>query len=95
MSTAAHQPEPYTPAMGTLPELRAALAGLASLGLPDELAAFEDELARTPLDQVPALADRYRDYLRRNTSPEAVSALTITPAASAAELRRKIAEAGR
>ncbi|MFD9637724.1 hypothetical protein [Streptomyces violascens] len=90
-----HSGELYQPPMNTLPELRAALAGLSSLGIPTELESFEAELADTPLDQVKELADRYRAYVLRNTTPGAVAALTMSSAESAAVLRRKIAEAGR
>jgi hypothetical protein len=77
--------------MTTLGELRAALAGLTALGVPSELARFEEELAVTPLPEVEALADRYRDYVQRNSTPEAVHALTMTYAESADVLRRRLA----
>ncbi|MFI6684294.1 hypothetical protein [Streptomyces sp. NPDC050485] len=45
--------------MNTLPELRVALAGLSSLGIPTEWKSFEAELVGTPLDRVKELAGRY------------------------------------
>jgi hypothetical protein len=81
--------------MNTLLELRAALAGLSSLGIPTELESFEAELVGAPLDRVKELADRYRSYVLRNMTPAAVAALTMSSAESAAVLRRKVAEAGR
>ena len=96
MTSAVQYPGPaYVPPMTTLRELRAALAGLAKLGVPSELETFEADLEQTPLDQVPALAARYRDYVLRNSGTEAVDALTMSTEQSAAELRRKIAEGRR
>lgn len=95
MTTAAHEGPQSPPPMGTLPELRAALAGLATLGVPTELERFEAELAKTSLDRVPELADRYRAYVQRNTSAEAVAALTMSNAQSAEVLRRRLAKARR
>ncbi|MEV7123739.1 hypothetical protein [Kitasatospora griseola] len=93
MSTAAHHAAPTEPPMGTLRELRAALAGLAALGLPTRLDAFEAELQNTQLDQVPALAERYRQYVRRNTTGQAIAALRMPVSASTTELREKMAAA--
>jgi hypothetical protein len=93
MTSAVQYPGPaYVPPMTTLRELRAALASLTKLGVPSELERFETDLEQTPLDQVPALAAHYRDYVLRNSSPEAVDALTMSTEQSAAELRRKIGE---
>ncbi|WP_436776607.1 hypothetical protein [Yinghuangia sp. YIM S09857] len=87
------QPEhvQHAPPMGTLAELRAALVGLSSLGLPTYLDKFEQELASTSLDQVPALAERYRSYVLRNTTSEAIAALTMSARDVDDVLRRKIA----
>ncbi|WP_143196861.1 hypothetical protein [Streptomyces sp. CB00455] len=63
------------------------------MGIPTELDHFEAELAETPLDRVPELAERYRSYVLRNSSPDAVAALTMSSADTAAILRRKLAEA--
>ncbi|MGV9268091.1 hypothetical protein ACWDRR_25900 [Kitasatospora sp. NPDC003701] len=79
--------------MSTLSELRAALSGLAALQVPIELGTYEAELATTPLDQVPALAERYRKYVRRNTTEQAVAALRMPVSDSFAELREKQAAA--
>lgn len=87
--------EPYAPPMRTLRELRAALAGLATLNIPTELKAFETQLADTPLPEVEQLCERYRAYVRRNTSPEAIRALTMSAAESETIIRRKMLEASR
>lgn len=92
MSTAPQHSTPPPPPMTTLAELRAALRGLTALGVPSELARFEEELAETKLHEVEALADRYRDYVLRNSSSVAVHALTMTTAESGAVLARKLRE---
>ncbi|MER5352608.1 hypothetical protein ABT093_20025 [Kitasatospora sp. NPDC002551] len=93
MSTAAQHTAPTPPPMDTLPQLRAALAGLSSLGIDTRLDRLEEDLATTRLDQVPALAERYRQYVRRNTTEQAVAALRMPVSASFAELREKKAAA--
>ncbi|MCC9309971.1 hypothetical protein LN042_23335 [Kitasatospora sp. RB6PN24] len=93
MSTAAQHSAPHDPPMETVPQLRAALGGLASLGIETELDTFEAALGETPLNEFEELGDRYRAYVHRNTSPEAVAGLTMSAAESAAQLRRKMAEA--
>ncbi|MFG2845970.1 hypothetical protein ACGF12_22790 [Kitasatospora sp. NPDC048296] len=93
MSTAAQYAEPTPPPMDTLPQLKAALAGLAQLGIDTRLDRLEADLANTRLDQFPALAERYRAYVRRSTTPQAVAALRLPVSASTAELREKMAAA--
>ncbi|MFE5587327.1 hypothetical protein [Kitasatospora sp. NPDC056531] len=95
MSTAAQHPAPFELPMETVPQLRAALAGLASLGIETKLEEFEADLAKTPLHEYEALGDKYRTYVRNNTSPEAIEGLTMSAAESASQLRRKMEEAGR
>ncbi|GAB2717761.1 hypothetical protein [Kitasatospora kifunensis] len=89
------QPVHSAPPMGTPREIRAALAGLATLNIPTELDTFEEEFADTPANEVEELFERYRGYVRRNTSPEAVRALTMSTAESEAIIRRKMIEVSR
>ncbi|MFE3501957.1 hypothetical protein ACFXPX_04935 [Kitasatospora sp. NPDC059146] len=95
MSTAAQYADPTPPPMTNVREVRAALAGLAALGVPTELDRFEQELDDVPLHEFEDFIQRYKTYVEENTTPEAVAALTMPVATSAAQLRRKLAEAGR
>ncbi|WP_405559505.1 hypothetical protein [Streptomyces sp. NBC_01180] len=83
------------PAMGTLAELRTALA---TWGFPGDLAEFERELDATDLDdlsRVREVVQAYRHRVLLRFDIEGAAALTRSTADVTAELRRKMASAER
>ncbi|MQY10259.1 hypothetical protein SRB5_03660 [Streptomyces sp. RB5] len=86
---------PFVPPMRTLGELRAALG---TWGFPGDLAQFEEELAAADLDdlvRVREITQAYRHRVLVRYDPQAMAALARSTDDVTAELRRKMAEAGR
>ena len=86
-----HQVDPdFTPPMGTLAELRAALG---VWGFPDDLSRFEEELGDLELDDLTGIGRLIQEYRHRVTlrcDPQGMAALMRSTRDVAFELGKKM-----